>query len=148
MRNISIDTLMTPDPVTVSPQTNAVEARRLLDNHVIHHLPVVEDGRLVGVISSSDFLKLHLFDAEMSLITRTTVDQIMETNITVIESGSTLREAAEKLAMGGFHALPVVDRERRLVGIVTSSDLIGELLDRLEGHGLFSRSRAGRVRSG
>lgn len=148
MRNISIDTLMTPDPVTVSPQTSAVEARRLLDNHVIHHLPVVEDGRLVGVVSSSDFLKLHLFDAEMSLITRTTVDQIMETNITVIEAGSTLRDAAEKLAMGSFHALPVVDRQRRLVGIVTSSDLIGELLDMLEGHGIFSRSRLGGARSG
>lgn len=139
MRNISIETLMTPDPVTVSPQTNAVEARRLLENHVIHHLPVVEGGRLVGVVSSADFLKLHLFDAEMSLITRTTVDQIMETNITVIDRHATLRDAAEKLAMGAFHALPVVDGRGHLVGILTSSDLIGELLDQLEHGGLFRR---------
>ena len=46
---------------------------------------------------------------------------------------ATLREAAEKLSMGSFHALPVVDRKRRLHGIVTSSDIIGELLRRLAG---------------
>ena len=60
-----------------------------------------------------------------------TVGQIMETNVVVIEREATLRDAAEKLCMGGFHALPVVDRHKRLVGIVTSSDLIGELLEHL-----------------
>jgi len=134
MRNISIESVMTPDPVTVSPQSSVAEARRLLDSHVIHHLPVVEDRRLVGVISSSDFLKLYLFDDAMSLFSRATVDQIMETNVIVLDRHATLRDAAEKLAMGSFHALPVVGRRRRLVGIVTSSDLIGELLNILDGH--------------
>jgi CBS domain-containing protein len=55
----------------------------------------------------------------------------METNVVVIEREATLRDAAEKLCMGGFHALPVVDSRMRLVGIVTSSDLIGELLEHL-----------------
>lgn len=136
MRNISIDSIMTPDPVTVSPQSSVAEARRLLDNHVIHHLPVVEDGRLVGVISSSDFLKLYLFDDAMTLFSRATVDQIMETNVIVLSKRATLRDAAEKLAMGNFHALPVVGRHRKLVGIVTSSDLIGELLNIMDGHPL------------
>jgi len=49
----------------------------------------------------------------------------------VIEKGSTLKDAAEKLCMGNFHAVPVVDRRRRLIGIVTSSDLIGKLLELL-----------------
>jgi len=136
MRNISIGSIMTPDPVTVSPQSSVAEARRLLDNHVIHHLPVVEDGRLVGVISSSDFLKLYLFDDAMTLFSRATVDQIMETNVIVLNKRATLRDAAEKLAMGNFHALPVVGRHRELVGIVTSSDLIGELLNIMDGHPL------------
>jgi len=136
MRNISIGSIMTPDPVTVSPQSSVAEARRLLDNHVIHHLPVVEDGRLVGVISSSDFLKLYLFDDAMTLFSRATVDQIMETNVIVLNKRATLRDAAEKLAMGNFHALPVVGRHRKLVGIVTSSDLIGELLNIMDGHPL------------
>ena len=59
MHDIAIDKVMTPDPATVSPQSSAAEARRLLDSNVIHHLPVVEGNRLVGIISSSDLLKLY-----------------------------------------------------------------------------------------
>jgi osmoprotectant transport system ATP-binding protein len=120
MHDIAIDKVMTSDPATVSPQSSAAEARRLLDSNVI-----------VGIVSSSDLLKLHLLDNTMALFTRATVDQIMETNVTVLGKNSTLREAVEKLSMGNFHALPVVDRKRRLLGIVTSTDLMNELMLRL-----------------
>ena len=131
MRDIAIDKVMTSDPATVSPQSSAAEARRLLESNVIHHLPVVEGDRLVGIVSSSDLLKLHLLDDKMAIFTRATVDQIMETNVTVLGKNSTLREAVEKLSMGNFHALPVVDRKRKLLGIVTSTDLLNELIVRL-----------------
>ena len=133
MRDISIDQIMTPDPASISPQSSAAEARRLLDSNVINHLPVVEGDRLVGMVSSSDLLKLHLLDDTLVIFSRATVDQIMETNLILLDKGATLRDAAEKLSMGNFHALPVVNRKRRLVGIVTSSDLIGELLKHLPG---------------
>lgn len=131
MRDIAIDKVMTLDPATISPQSSVAEARRLLDSNVIHHLPVVEGARLVGIISSSDLLKLHLLDDTMAIFSRATVDQIMETNVVVLGKRSTLREAVEKLSMGNFHALPVVDRKRRLLGIVTSTDLMNELMLRL-----------------
>ena len=128
MRDIPIEQVMTSDPATISPQSSAAEARRLLDSNVINHLPVVEGERLVGIISSSDLLKLYLLDDKLAIFERATVDQIMETNLVVLHRQATLREAAEKLSMGSFHALPIVDKKRRLVGIITSSDLIGELL--------------------
>ncbi|HKJ20921.1 MAG TPA: CBS domain-containing protein [Woeseiaceae bacterium] len=131
MRDIAIDKVMTSDPATVSPQSSAAEARRLLESNVIHHLPVVEGDRLVGIVSSSDLLKLHLLDDKMAIFSRATVDQIMETNVTVLDKNSTLRDAVEKLSIGNFHALPVVDRKRRLLGIVTSTDLLNELIVRL-----------------
>lgn len=131
MHDIAIDKVMTSEPATVSPQSSAAEARRLLDSNVIHHLPVVEGDRLVGIVSSSDLLKLYLLDDKLAIFTRATVDQIMETNVTVLGKNSTLREAVEKLSMGNFHALPVVDRKRRLLGIVTSTDLMNELMLRL-----------------
>jgi CBS domain-containing protein len=131
MRDIAIDKVMTSDPATVSPQSSAAEARRLLESNVIHHLPVVEGDRLVGIVSSSDLLKLHLLDDKMAIFARATVDQIMETNVTVLDKNSTLRDAVEKLSIGNFHALPVVDRKRRLLGIVTSTDLLNELIVRL-----------------
>lgn len=132
MRDIPIVHVMTPDPATISPQSSAAEARRLLGSNVINHLPVVEGGRLVGIVSSSDLLKLHLLDGKLPIISDATVSQIMETKVIVVNKNATLRDAAEKLSVGGFHALPVVDRKRRLVGIVTSSDLIGELVSRLD----------------
>jgi len=131
MRDISIEQIMTPDPATISPQSSAAEARRLLESNFINHLPVVEGNRLVGIVSSSDLLKLHLLDDRLAIFARATVDQIMETNLVVLNKSTTLREAAEKLSMGNFHALPVVNKKRRLVGIVTSSDLIGELVKHL-----------------
>ena len=128
MRDVPIDRIMTPDPATVGPHQTAAEARRILETDAINHLPVVEGDRLVGMVSSSDLLKLYLLDDKLPLFDATTVGQIMETSMIVLDRKSTLRDAAEKLSMGSFHALPVVDRKRRLHGIVTSSDLIGELL--------------------
>jgi CBS domain-containing protein len=132
MRDIPIVQVMTPDPATVSPQTSVAEARRLLNSNVINHLPVVEGGRLVGIVSSSDFLKLHLLDGMLQIVSDATVNQIMETNVIVVNKNATLGDAAEKLSVGGFHALPVIDRKRRLVGMVTSSDLIGVLVSTLD----------------
>ena len=132
MRDIPIVQVMTPDPATVSPQTSVAEARRLLNSNVINHLPVVEGGRLVGIVSSSDFLKLHLLDGMSQIVSDATVNQIMETNVIVVNKNATLGDAAEKLSVGGFHALPVIDRKRRLVGMVTSSDLIGVLVSTLD----------------
>ena len=132
MRDIPIVQVMTPDPATVSPQSSVAEARRLLNSNVINHLPVVEGGRLVGIVSSSDFLKLHLLDGMLQIVSDATVNQIMETNVIVVNKNATLGDAAEKLSVGGFHALPVIDRKRRLVGMVTSSDLISVLVSQLD----------------
>jgi len=132
MRDIPIVQVMTPDPATVSPQSSVAEARRLLNSNVINHLPVVEGGRLVGIVSSSDFLKLHLLDGMLQIVSDATVNQIMETKVVVVNKKATLRDAAEKLSVGGFHALPVIDRKRRLVGMVTSSDLISVLVSQLD----------------
>jgi len=131
MHDIPIVQVMTPDPATISPQSSLAEARRLLNTNVINHLPVVEDDRLVGIVSSSDFLKLHLLDGKLPIFLDATVSQIMETKVIVVNKKGTLRDAAEKLSVGGFHALPVVGRKQKLVGIVTSSDLIVELVTRL-----------------
>jgi CBS domain-containing protein len=132
MRDIPIVQVMTPDPATIGPQSSAAEARRLLNSNVINHLPVVEDGRLVGIVSSSDFLKLHLLDGQLPIVSDATVNQIMETKVVVVNKNATLRDAVEKLCVGGFHALPVIDRKRHLVGMVTSSDLIGMLVSKLD----------------
>jgi CBS domain-containing protein len=128
MRNEQLSRIMSEWPATVTPGDFLSEARELLETHQIHHLPVIDNGRLVGVLSASDFLKLHLLDKDSAALTRARVRHIMRANPVVIGADATLREAAEKLSVGEFHALPVIDDDGALVGIVTTSDLLEYLL--------------------
>ncbi|MCH9695611.1 MAG: CBS domain-containing protein [Gammaproteobacteria bacterium] len=118
---------MTENPATVSPGASADMVRQQLESGGLHHLPVVDAGRVVGIVSSADLMKLYLLSGAAAL-RAATVAQIMVKDPVVIEAGSTMRQAAEMLAAGGFHALPVVDSGILLVGIITSSDLITALL--------------------
>ena len=89
------------------------------------------DGKLVGILSSSDLHKLHLLEDHATATLSATVGQIMHKRPVVIDISANLRDAAEILYGSGFHALPVVQGDREIVGIVTSSDLIDALLKTL-----------------
>lgn len=129
--------VMSDKPVTIESSSTMSDARAALSEHDIHHLPVVEDGRLVGIISSSDMVKLSLLfdtdnddDSLNSFLDRHyTVDSVMQKHPITIGVEDTVRDAANKLATGSFHALPVVGYDGRLKGIITSTDLIRLLID-------------------
>lgn len=131
MRDTPITRIMTTDPLTIGPEDAAADARTLFETRNIHHLPVVDNGKLVGIVSSADLLKLFLLDEQTALSANARVGQIMEVCPTTLDSRATLREAAEKLRACRFHALLVIDEQRALVGIVTSGDLIDSLLKSL-----------------
>ena len=128
MRNEKISRIMSEWPATVAPDNPLSEARELFETHKIHHLPVIDDGALVGILSASDFLKLHLLDEGSPSLPQARVRHVMHRNPVVINADASLRDAAEKLAVGEFHALPVIDDDAQLVGIVTTSDLLEFLL--------------------
>lgn len=131
MRDTPISRIMTTDPLTIGPTDTVAAARALFESHNIHHLPVVDDGKLVGIVSSADLRKLFLLDEKSALSASARVVQIMEVGPMTLGADATLRLAAEKLQAGSFHALPVIDQQRKLVGIVTSGDLIAALLKSL-----------------
>lgn len=131
MRDVSIDRIMTPDPITIGPDAPLVDARRLLQSHDVNHLPVVEKDKLVGILSASDMLKFVLLDDDAKVLKSLSVRQVMQKNPHVLIPTAGLREAADKLSSGGYHSLPVVGPDRTLIGIVTSSDLIAYLLQHL-----------------
>lgn len=131
MRDIAIDRVMTTEPATVEPTDPISTARRLLEPGRIHHLPVVEQGLLAGIVSTSDLLKFHLLQGGTESVDQTPVAQIMEVDPVTLQSNASLRDAANKLSVGGYHALPVIEPDRTLVGIVTTSDLVTHLLQQL-----------------
>ena len=126
--------------VTVGPVDTLSDAKALLEQHDIHHLLVMDGGRMAGILSSADLLKLALLHREdldgggrpSSEALGIKVRDVMQAHVAVVRENASLRDVARALSLGGFHALPVLAADDTPVGIVTSSDLIGVLLDQIE----------------
>jgi acetoin utilization protein AcuB len=101
--------------VTVTPDTLVGAARDLLRQHAIRHLPVLEDGLLVGIVSERDLLRA----TSQALPLR----EVMTRTVFVLSPGTSIREAARLFRDRRFGAVPVLDG-RRLVGIVSVTDVL------------------------
>ena len=123
MHDVSVARVMSENPVTVSPDTSVEEAYTLLEFGDVHHLPVVADGKLVGIVSTADLLKLYLLDEPIEAMDKIRVASIMAASPVTLSHRASLRDAVERLSVGGFHALPIVGDDGELAGIVTSADL-------------------------
>lgn len=133
-RNEPVSKIMTTDIATVHTGQKLSEVRRMLANNPYHHVPVVSGDQLVGIVSASDMLRLSLAiygvderTVDAMLDSQHTIESVMSRELTTISTKDTVRTAAEQLGAGTFHSLPVVD-EGKLVGIVTSTDVIRYLL--------------------
>ena len=126
----SVRDLMTPAPISVTPNTPVDEARALMQQHRIQHLPVLEDGRLIGIVSDSD-IRLVLPSPATSLsvyeigylLTRLTVGEIMTYFPVTIGAERLVVEAVKRMLAYKVDALPVVE-QGKLLGIVTRTDLL------------------------
>jgi CBS domain-containing protein len=108
---------MTADPLTVSPDDELAHAVALMKNARIRHLPVVRDGRLVGLVTQSDIRAVqHPAPAR--------VRDVMVTDPQTATAGLPLRKAARTLWQKKFGCLPVIDEKRAVVGILTETDFI------------------------
>jgi CBS domain-containing protein len=134
--NESVTKIMSRNVVSVHHGDPISKVRQLIKEQGVHHVPVVRGDQLVGLISYSDILRVSFGDAfnaderavDATLDHTMTLEQIMATDVTTLTEHSTIREAAEILAQGKFHSLPVLSG-RKLVGMVTSTDLIRYLVE-------------------
>lgn len=140
MKDQCVSTIMTPWLEVIRPDTKLSVARRMLLEELRHHLPVVSpEGVLLGLISSTDMLRLS-FDAydvsgptvDAVIDAQFKLNEVMRTKVVTIGPDETIKRAAELLASGTFHALPVVDDSDHVLGIVTSTDLIAFLIRELD----------------
>lgn len=128
---------MTPAPLTVTPRTSVAAALRLARDNGIGHLPVVERGRILGVVRHERLLALTPSEAttlsrhEMhDALARLTVERAVEPALTLAAS-TPLTEAARLLLERGAREALVVEDDR-LVGILTHSDLLRALVSEPE----------------
>jgi len=130
---------MKRDLVTVPPGATLEEAARLLKANRIHHLPVVEGERLLGIVTDTDLRNAMLpgGPGEESGAPRT-VGEIMTRNVVTLSPEDTIDDAMLILSRQRFGALPVVDGGR-LVGIVAKTDVLSALIDTLDVEGVGVR---------
>jgi CBS domain-containing protein len=130
VKQVLINEWMTRDVMTVSPDTTLPEAHRIMSDYHIRRLPVVEDGRLVGIITRGDVRGAQPSDAtslsiwELNyLLARLKVREIMTADPLTIGPEATIGEAAQLMLDHKVSGLPVIEDDGRVVGIITESDI-------------------------
>jgi CBS domain-containing protein len=142
---LSVANIMTTDVIFVERSTPVTEIARLMVEHSISGIPVVEDGRLVGIVTERDMVAQEMevdvpaygtfldaifklpwdkSDEELRLVLATTAGELMSDEVRTIASTATVQDAAGMMYKQRLNPLPVVDAEGRLVGIVSRSDVI------------------------
>ncbi len=141
MKRYRVRDWMTPNPITIDPSTTLPEAHKLMKECRIRRLPVVDEGRVVGILtlgdvreaSPSDASSLSIFELNY-VLAKLTVEKIMTRDPLTISPDATIREAAQLMLEHKIGGLPVVDGTK-LVGIITESDIFRVLVQEPEPSG-------------
>ncbi len=129
--------IMTPRPVTIDPSSPLSKALLLMYEHDFRHLPVVDDGRLVGIVSDRDikqtmgpptFIRGPIDALEADL----PASKVMTRDPISIHPDEELKVAIQQMVENRISCLPVIDRDHFLVGIVSELDILGYCMDLLE----------------
>lgn len=120
---------MTPNPITITPQTTLPEAQRLMDEHYIRRLPVIKQGNLVGIVTRGDIRAAQASNAttlsvcELNyLLDQIPAKEFMAYKPITISPDASIAEAARLMLQYKVGGLPVVENGE-LVGIITETDL-------------------------
>jgi len=138
-RGTPISAIMTKNVITLNTTDSLETAEMLFKQNHIRHIPVVTGKSIKGMLSLTDLLRISFADAvdenedyvDTIVYNMFTIEQVMAKNLISVTSKTTIKEVAEILAKKEFHAIPVVDNDK-LVGIVTTTDLINYLLTQFD----------------
>jgi acetoin utilization protein AcuB len=127
---------MTRDPLTVEADTPFLEARLILRDKRIRHLPVVDHGKLVGVVTDRDLKEaapsrattLDVYEMNYLLLKMTVRDLVRREPVT-IKPGNSVEKAAVLMHDNRIGCLPVVDDAGAVVGLITETDLLGVMVE-------------------
>lgn len=120
-----IGKLMTEDVIVIDAHDQLRDIVSTFNNHGIRHAPVVQSGRLVGMLSWIDLKKLPVSDVDgiMTSNGKIVASELMTREPVSVQTDDTLEELAEIFTENEFHAVPVLEGSR-IVGIVSTTDVI------------------------
>lgn len=121
MMNERLSSIMTKKVVTVAPDDSLATVKEILFNRGFHHIPVTKNGKLCGIITSYDLMRLDKPFAEYEKIK---VEDVMLKKVVTLTPNELVGAAAQIFLKHLFHGLPIVTNEGELVGIVTTHDIL------------------------
>jgi len=126
----TIRELMTVPPRVIRPSDSVIEAAKLMKGEDSGFAPIVDDGRLVGVITDRDIVVKVIAEGREPAMTH--VDEIGVFQLVTVDPDQELDEALRLMAAHDVWRLPVVDEDGRLVGIVAREDVARHAADAAE----------------
>lgn len=125
---MKVESVMTRNPETIQPQEMLSVVRDKMDRGHFRRVPVVDaEGKLIGIVCDGD-LRPHAGYLPTTRVTAAMVDDVI-----AVALGEPLEKAVEIILERKVGGLPVIDANRKIVGILTESDLVRALLKELRG---------------
>jgi acetoin utilization protein AcuB len=126
---------MSKNIITVDENDSMQDAMKLLKEHDIHMLPVLKNGKLVGIVTDRDLKKASASDATtlevhelLYLLTRIKVKNLMTKEVVTVPPDFTVEETAQVLQKSRISGAPVVGADGQVVGTITQTDLFRVLI--------------------
>ncbi|WP_121964210.1 CBS domain-containing protein [Myroides sp. N17-2] len=137
-QNVQVSSIMASKIVKLSLTDSLANAEKLFKEFNIKHLPVVSGGKLVGILSYTDLIRISLAETggdndeiiDTTVYNMFSIEQVMIKNVVTVQAECTIKEAAEIIIAKGFRSLPVMEGDL-LVGMLTSTDLIKYLIKQI-----------------
>ncbi|MHB8894031.1 MAG: CBS domain-containing protein [Candidatus Geothermincolia bacterium] len=147
MREVLVEQAMTPDPITVKPDTSVTDVAKIMVENNVGGLPVVSDeGDLLGIVTESDLIvqdsdvkfpsyvsflsgyvfvpgSIHKFEEKFRKAVANTVSDVMTERVITIDAGDTAEHAATLMSHKKMKRFPVL-KDGKLVGILTMADIV------------------------
>lgn len=133
--NVLVREWMTSSVISITPATLISEAHEVMKEHGIRRLPVLEDDKLLGIITSGDVREASPSDAttlsiwELNYLwAQLTVEKFMTRKVFTVRPTTPILDAAELMLNQKISGLPVVNEQGKLVGMITESDIFKMLV--------------------
>lgn len=129
-----ISKIMSNDIITINKTQSIREVSEIIRDKNIRHVPVVSGEKIIGMLSKVDLQKISFVNTvdgdelTTALYDGLNIEQVMTKDVKVVQKNDTFYDVATILSKNEFHSLPVLENEK-LVGIVTTTDLIKYLVD-------------------
>lgn len=134
MKTTPISEIMARQVYYIPVDEDVIKARNMMDKYEINHLPVLDDGKLVGILSKNDLNQVaFLCDfvgerlEESTVFKSLSVQELMTEKVQSLSIDSTIMEAVQVFSNASFQCLPILDNGE-LAGIVTTKDVFSFIM--------------------